>query len=204
MFIRLAQKKSFFDLLEKSEPVSGVRPIRFGGKGTQVNRAELLFTKKPIGSRFINELVMRAVLNDPPGFQHDNSVTVNHGGKPVGDDEGGASPHEFREGVLDNLFRSGIQIGRGFIQNKNPGIPQKCPGNTDALALAAAERHAPFADYGVVFHGETLDKLIHVCHPGRFKHFGLCGVVATVKDIIADTPAEKNGILVDNTDVFAQ
>ena len=44
---------------------------------------------------------------------------------------------EFFDLCLDVLLRSIIQRGGGLVQDQNPGLPQKDPGNGDPLFLSS-------------------------------------------------------------------
>ena len=40
----------------------------------------------------------------------------------MGDDEGGAAVGEFGDGILDELFSAGVDVGGGFVENHHRGI----------------------------------------------------------------------------------
>ena len=81
---------------------------------------------------------MGASLDDAALFQYHDAVAVSHGGKPVGNDEGGASMHEPVHALLDDLLCPGIDGAGGLIQDEHRRVCDSGPGNGKKLALALA------------------------------------------------------------------
>ena len=68
----------------------------------------------------------------------------------MGDSDYRFSRHEAIQRLVNQLLRSGVEILSGFIENQNGRVPDHRARNGNALALATGERHATFADDGVV------------------------------------------------------
>src|SRR3546814_10328924 len=62
-------------------------------------------------------------------LQHDNFVRVDHGGEPVRNDDGGASPRYRIERCLNVRLRTAIECTCRFIENQDARILKECPRN---------------------------------------------------------------------------
>jgi hypothetical protein len=81
---------TILDLFADSSP-SRKRFSRF-----RVVLADLLETglhpiERGVAAAFVDQLVVRSVLHQPPAIDGDDAVAAAHGGEAVGDDEDGAS-----------------------------------------------------------------------------------------------------------------
>ena len=97
---------------------------------------------------------MGAVGDDAAVAQQDDAVGQRDGGRPVGDDDRGAAPHDLGEGVADLVLLGGVDRRGGVVEDQHPGVGEDRPGDGDALALPAREREAPLADRRVVALGQ--------------------------------------------------
>ena len=85
----------------------------------------------------IQQLGVGALLDQSTLVQDQDPLGPAHAGEPVGDDEGGAVPHEDVEGLFDQPLGFGVQGGSGLVQDQQDRVPQDRPGDGQALALAA-------------------------------------------------------------------
>ena len=76
-------------------------------------------------------------------IQHHNFVGFADGGKPVGNHNGGPSGNQGINGMLDELFGTGIHRRSGFVENQNGWIIQQCPNKGKQLSLAQRKGAAP-------------------------------------------------------------
>ena len=74
---------------------------------------------------------------------------------------------------MDALLGFRVDIARRFVEDENGGVAQEGAGERDALALAAGEGGAAFADDGVVTLGERGDELVRGGVAGGLFDFGL-------------------------------
>src|SRR5208337_2526690 len=136
----------------------------FGGRRTRVSAphgldfGQLLFQQLfviEIGVITVagNELVVRALFYDASLVEDGDGVGVADGGNAMGDEDGGASAHDFAEMVEDFIFGVGVDAGEGVVEDENAGAAEQGAGNGGALLLASGERYAAFADGGVVAFG---------------------------------------------------
>ena len=105
---------------------------------------------------------MSALLDDVAVFHDEDQVRIADGGEPVGDDEAGLSAHQLPHRRLKLLLGTGIHIGGGLIQDQQRRVLQQCPGNGQALALAAGEQHAVFTHVGIEALRQAVDELLGV------------------------------------------
>ena len=80
---------------------------------------------------------MGAALNDSSLLHDHDAVGVAHGGKPVGDDKGGAAFHQGVHTLLD--LCAGVYAGSRLIQNQHRQIGHSRPGDGNQLPLALAQ-----------------------------------------------------------------
>src|SRR3546814_4672474 len=84
-----------------------------------------------------------------PSLQHDNFVRVDHGGEPVRNDDGGASPRYRFERCLNVRLRTAIECTCRFIENQDGRILKECPRNRHTLLLPPGKLEATLADASV-------------------------------------------------------
>src|SRR3546814_4826908 len=72
-----------------------------------------------------------------------------HGGEPVRDDDGGASPRYRIERCLNVRLRTAIECTCRFIENQDGRILKECPRNRHTLLLPPGELEATRADASV-------------------------------------------------------
>jgi hypothetical protein len=78
-----------------------------------------------------------ALLDDAPPLHHDDPVCVLDGGQAVRHDQGGATQHEFLQGVLHQALRFVVQRRGCLVQNQNGRVFVQRAGNRQALTLSA-------------------------------------------------------------------
>lgn len=89
---------------------------------------------------------MRSVLGNFSFAEHEDTVELGYGREAVSDHDAGTAFHELVEAGLDELFALAIEGTSGFVQHKDRRVFENCPGDGDALSLAARELDTPFAD----------------------------------------------------------
>lgn len=83
------------------------------------------------------EAFVVALLDNLAFIEDIDAIRVLDGGKPVGDDKGGAVFHETVEGILDLAFGLGIDGGGGFVEQKDGCVFEQGSGDGQALFFAA-------------------------------------------------------------------
>ena len=149
------------------------------------------------------------MFHDAAVFQHDQAIHAGDGRQAVGDGDDGAALHEGFQLALNGGFDLGIECRGGFVQHQDGGVFQDHSGDGDALALAAGEFDAAFADMGVkagavvpVF--KLFDEGGRLGLIGGGADFGFGGPGAAVADVVADRPVQQRGILGYHGDLGAQ
>ena len=108
------------------------------------------------------EFVEAALLDDAAFFEDEDVVHGAEGGEAVGDADDGAVFGEAVDGFLDFGLGLGIERGGGFVEDEDGRVADKGAGDGDALALAAGEALAAFAERRVVALREVLDEVVRV------------------------------------------
>ena len=89
---------------------------------------------EPVNS---NQLIVRALLNDLAVIDHKNLVGMAHGFQPVGNHNDRLIVGQFCNGLHQLLLVLRVHVGGGFVQNDDRRVLHNCPGDGNALALAA-------------------------------------------------------------------
>jgi len=71
-----------------------------------------------------------------------DAVGVADGGHTMGDEDSGASAHDFPEMVEDLVFGVGVDTGQGVVEDEDAGAAEKGAGDGSALLLASGESDA--------------------------------------------------------------
>jgi len=140
--------------------------------------------------------------------QHGNAVSVTDSRDAVGDEDGGASAHDFAQVVEDFVFRVGVDAGESVVEDEDAGAAQEGAGNGGALFLASGERDAAFAYGSAVAFGEAFDILRDVGSLGGGfdvveRGFAIFCVYAK-RDIFANGRAKQKRLLRHKADLPSQ
>ncbi len=84
-----------------------------------------------------HQLFMPALLHDPAIDKNDYSVCIPDGAEPVSNHERRAALHQISQCFLNQDLGLGVERGGGFVKDQNRSVLYQCPGNADALSLAA-------------------------------------------------------------------
>ena len=91
---------------------------------------------KPV---LIDQLVMIAALNNTPFIHDENEVSLANRGQSMSHHQGCAPLGQVFKGLLNLLFRGGIERACRLIQQQHRGVFQHGTGNRDALPLATRQ-----------------------------------------------------------------
>ena len=106
----------------------------------------------------LDELVVRALVDDPPVLEHDDPVGQVQGRLAVRDEQHGAALELAAERLVDGLLRARVDGAGRVVEDQDPRIAQDRPRQRDPLPLPAREAQPPLADDGVVAEGQRLDE----------------------------------------------
>ncbi len=137
-------------------------------------------------------------------FKGDDAGGAADGGRAVRDDEGGPAAHEILEGAEDFAFGGGVQGASGFVKNKDGRVLEEGAGDGDALAFAAGQGGAAFADEGLEFFRVMFDEGAEARGLGGGGDFlgGRAGF--SEGDVFGDGNGEEKRLLQDHGDLAAQ
>ena len=77
---------------------------------------------------------------DDAALLHDqDAVGVSDRIETMGDDDGGAADEQAIQGILDEAFALGVEVGGGLVEDEQGRVRQHGPGDGDALTLTAGE-----------------------------------------------------------------
>src|SRR5262249_28415208 len=137
----------------------GLRRFRFRAQIGELQQC--CFT---IRTRFADQLLMPAGLNDTSLFQHQNHVRATQETQAIGDDESGASGHGMTQ--RRNYFMFGLWIDRGgwVVENQDWRLEEQRPREGQPLTLAAGQIDAGFTQYSVITVGQGRDEIMRRGH----------------------------------------
>ena len=119
-----------------------------------------------------DQLVVRAILNDPASGQHQNPIAVADGTEPVSHDDTCTFQLIKRFGYL---FLCLIVQGAGsLVENQDTGFGGDCAGYHQTLLLSARYAALSFGDDGLHSHGHITDIVGNACYLGRFPRVVQC------------------------------
>src|SRR5215213_2079980 len=161
--------------------------------------AKLAAVEVSVEAVFLHELRVVAALRDASLLYDEDEIGAPDGAKAVGDDDARSAREQRGQGLLDDRLRARIYVARRLVQYKDAGVCEDRPGEREQLALALAERTAPFPQHRLVAFGKGRDEVVGVDHPGGGLHLlaGRLRRVArtAVPDILRDGPGEQDGLL---------
>ena len=103
-------------------------------------------------------------------------------------------------GLLDPLLCLCVDVGRGLIQDEDPGVKGQGAGKGEQLPLPGGEGGSPLGDLLVVARRKPLDETAGVDLPGGL-HDGLIrDILIAQADVAADVPGEDEHVLLDLSD----
>ena len=138
---------------------------------------------------------MGAFGDDAAAVHDDDAVSVAHGGEAVGDDQRCLAGHQAFEGVLDEAFAFAIERTGGFIEQQDGGIAQDGAGDGEALALAARQARAGFAEEAVDAIGELAQESVGMGGFSGGPDFGFGRVGAAIADVFEGAGGKDHGFL---------
>ena len=80
-----------------------------------------------IKSILFDQFFVCAYFPDLPFIQYDDLICFADGRKAVGNDDGSPPGNQFVDGLLNQLFRFGVNGGCGLVQDKYGWIVKKRP-----------------------------------------------------------------------------
>src|SRR5439155_20623487 len=97
-----------------------------------------------------------------------------------------------------------ILIGE-FIEDENAGVGEKSAGEADALLLSAGETFAVGPDLVIIAALQIVDdEVVRLCLPGGIFDLLTRRLRTRVGDVVENGVVEKEHVLRDNGDLFAQ
>src|SRR5215475_15660394 len=122
----------------------------------------------------------------------------------MSDRDHGASRSEFRQSLLDLLFRFRIERRRGFVEQEDRRVLQNSACNSEALLLATGKKAAFVANHRVVPLWLSHDELVRVSCLRSFVNLFLCRVQLSELDVVKDRVVKQKRLLSDEPDLIAQ
>src|SRR6185312_5796281 len=115
----------------------------------ELARGALLFGERRVEAAGAHELVVRALLDDVAGVEHDDAIALRRRGHAVRDEQERSLLGLALERVQDR--RLGLRVDRAqrIVEQEDRRLPRERARERDALPLAARELNAALADDGV-------------------------------------------------------
>ncbi len=146
---------------------------------------------------------MAALFGDSSVLQHHDPVGGADGGQPVGDDEQGAAGRQRGQGVLDQRLGMRVGVGGGLVEHEDRRVGEQCPGDGEALRLAAGQGDGR-AELGGVTIGKFDDPVVDAGGAGAPLDFLGCGLGAAEADVVGDARPEQPYVLEHEPDPAVQ
>ena len=127
---------------------------------------------------------MGAAFHQSTVIHHQNLIRSGNGGQSMGNHKAGAPLHQLQHGFLNQLFRAGIHVGGGFIQNQHGGIHEHGSGNGQQLLLPLGNAGAGGNHRGIVALGHGLNHIVNVGSFCSLNHFLTGGIRAAVGNVL--------------------
>ena len=134
---------------------------------------------------------MGAGLGDAPAADDKDLVRAADGGQAVRHDEAGAPCQHRLDGVLDELFRLGVDAAGSLVQNEDARVGEDHAGEAHKLLLPCGKAAAALAHLCAVAVGQGFDEAVRPHHGGGALHLVQCGVLAAVADVVRNAAAEQ-------------
>ena len=117
----------------------------------------------------------------------------------MGYDYCGTVFHYFFYRGPDLPFRRSVEIGSGFINDKDRCVFEDGAGDGQPLALTAREQKAIFAEMCVINLGKVHDKLVDLDQPACLKQLLISGLRVGKIEIVTNRRIKEMDLLGDNT-----
>ena len=88
-----------------------------------------------IGAVEGHQLGMASLFGQLAVVENEDAIRISQGAEAVGDGDGGPATDQHAQGVLDRLFRLGVDAAGGLIENEDPRIVEQGAGDGDPLAF---------------------------------------------------------------------
>src|SRR6478735_2782005 len=136
--------------------------VRLTGRAPLANFIDtsLQPVQRRIATAGLDQRVMGAVLDQAAVLERDDAIRGPYGREPVRDDENGSSLGDLLHVVLDDPLALIIERTRRLVEDQDARIRDQCAGDGDALALAARQGRAAFADDRIVALIEFEDEFV--------------------------------------------
>ena len=147
---------------------------------------------------------MASLLDQASLFEHEDPVRAAHGRQPVGDDDRRVPAPAAFEGGHDFALGTRIDRGQCIVEDENRRFHEQGPRQGEALALAAGQGHAAFADAGPIPRREADDGVVNGGFPGRGHHLVVVRVGAGDAQVVRHGARIQEGILHDDAKLATQ
>src|SRR4051795_2561562 len=150
------------------------------------------------------QLVVRALLDDPAVLQDDDQVGVADRREPVGDDEGRAAVQKPPQRALDLSFRADVDGARRLVEDQDLRVREQRPRERDQLTLAERQPGTAFAELRLVAILEALDELVGADGARSGLDVLSRRAGAAERDVLDDRSGEEESLLRDDAELPPQ
>src|SRR5262249_55067739 len=148
-----------------------------------------------------DQLVVGALLDQPPLVEDEDAVGFPNRGQPVRDHEARPVVHQPVERVEDDALRLRVDRRRGLVEDEDRRLLEKSARDRDPLPLSTGEQDASLAEDGAVAVRQPLDEGVCVRVSGRLYDLVLRGVETAVADVLLDRAGEQQRLLMYEADL---
>src|SRR4051812_21440993 len=152
----------------------------------------------------VEQLLVRALFDDPAVLEDDDEIRVPDRREPVGDDEGSSPGEQPAEGELDPSLGADVDARRRLVEDQNPRIREKRPCKGDELSLAERQAPSSFGHLGLVAVLESLDELVRTDSLRGRDDVALTRAGPPEGDVLPHGPGKEKSLLRDDPELPAQ
>src|SRR5690242_2288187 len=141
--------------------------------------------------------------DDLPLIDYKHLVSVAHCREAVSDDKGCATLKQLLQRMLNQTFSIGIDVRRSFVKYENARIGQYRTCKSNQLPLALAQSSSAFTQLRAVAVRKRKDEIMYAHNFRCLYHLGVCGIKASITNIISYRAREKKRVLLDKSNLPA-
>ena len=142
-----------------------------------------------------DQLIMRALLDDPARLEHQNAIDLPHRREAVRDHDRGAALHELDQAGLDRPLRDRIQGRGGLVQDQHRPVGQDRARNRNPLPLAARQLDAALADQGLVAVRQVGNEAMGMGEARGAHDLGVARLRPRISDVLGQRAVEQHRLL---------
>ena len=141
------------------------------------------------------EFVVCAPLNDAAPLEHDDTVTITHGGQAMGDDKSGAPLHERVHALLHESLGARVDAAGCLVEDEHRRVGNGCTGDGEQLAFTLAQVSTIGIKNGLVAITQASDEAVGIDQFSRLDAVLVGSIEPAIADVVHDGASEQVSLL---------